>query len=135
MVLRGLWSCGLALVVTGCGPQTQRIVMKAENNSGQSGFAVLTALSPSSTRIDLDLAASNDPRPQPGHVHEGRCGEIGAIRAGLASVAPSPTKPERFVSSTEVSLGFEQLLSGTYAINVHDARDLSLYISCGDLTR
>jgi hypothetical protein len=132
MTRSALVACG-ALVVVACGPQTERFVMKSENNSGQAGFAVLTALSQRATRIEVDIAASNDPRPQPAHVHEGRCGEIGPIRAGLASLSPSPATPERFVSSTDVPLGLEQLRAGPFAINVHDARDLSLYISCGEL--
>jgi hypothetical protein len=123
--------CAFGLVA--CGAQSERIVMKAENNSGQSGFAVVTALSRTSTRIEIDIAASNDLRPQPAHVHEGRCGEIGSIRAGLAPLAPTPETPGRFVSTTDVPLGLEQLRAAPFAINVHDVRDLSLYISCGDL--
>ncbi|MBM4777821.1 MAG: CHRD domain-containing protein [Archangiaceae bacterium] len=123
----------LLLTASACGPQPLRVVMNAENNSGQSGFAVLTALSSSKTRVEIDVAASNDPRPQPAHVHEGRCGEIGGIKAGLANLAPDAKKPGRFTSTTEIDVGLDTLEKGTFAINAHDVRDFSLYITCGQV--
>lgn len=123
----------LVLTASACGPQPLRVVMNAENNSGQSGFAVLTALSASKTRVEIDVAASNDSRPQPAHVHEGRCGEIGAIKAGLTNLAPDAKKPGRFTSTTEIDVGLDTLEKGTFAINAHDVRDFSLYITCGQI--
>ncbi len=131
-MIRGL-SALLVVFASACGPQSLRVVMNAENNSGQSGFAVLTALSASKTRVEIDIAASNDSRPQPAHVHDGRCGEIGAIKSGLANLAPDPKKAGRFTSSTEIDLGLDALQKGSFAINVHDVRDFSLYISCGQV--
>ncbi|MBE2248592.1 MAG: CHRD domain-containing protein [Myxococcus sp.] len=126
-------SCCALLVFSACGPNQKRVVMGAENNSGQSGFAVLTALSGGRTRVEVDLLPSNDPRAQPAHIHEGRCGEIGGIKAGLTDLAPTPAKGGHFFSTTEVAVSLEALLVGPFAINVHDARDFSLYISCGQL--
>jgi len=107
--------------------------MAAENNSGQSGFAILTALSAGETKVEVDIAASNDSRPQPAHVHEGRCGEIGPIRAPITFLQADARRSDRFVSTTEIGIGLEQLLKGPYAINVHDVRDLALYVSCGQI--
>lgn len=123
----------LVVLASACGPQSLRIVMNAENNSGQSGFAVLTPLSSSMTRVEIDVAASNDSRPQPAHVHDGRCGEIGGVKAGLASLAPDAQKPGRFTSTTEIDVGLDVMLKGTFAINAHDVRDFSLYIACGQI--
>ncbi len=122
-----------SLVVLGCGPQSSRVVMNAENNSGQSGFAQLTALSRTSTRIELDLAASNDPAPQQAHVHEGRCGELGPIRVNLMPLTPASGRAGRLTSTSTADLGLEELTAGTFVINVHDSRDFSLYVSCGAL--
>lgn len=122
-----------ALLLTACGPASLRVVMDQENNSGQKGFALLTSLSKASTRVEVDIGASNDARPQPAHIHEGRCGEIGVIKAGLSNLAPDPKRPDHFVSTTEVAVGLDALLAGTYAINVHDVRDTALYVSCGQL--
>jgi hypothetical protein len=119
--------------VLACGPRTHRVLMAAENNSAQSGFAILTALSAGETKVELDIASSDDARPQPAHVHDGRCGEIGVIRAPLAPLQADARRSDRFVSTTEIGIGLEQLLKGPYAINVHDVRDLSLYVSCGQI--
>lgn len=116
-----------------CGPATHRVVMNAENNSGQSGFAVLTPLSGGKTRVELDILPGNDPRKVAAHVHDGRCGEIGAIKAGLTDLEPNAAANGHFTSTSEISLTLDAMLKGTFAINVHDARDFSLYVSCGEI--
>jgi hypothetical protein len=131
MLIRRVAALAAVVVAGACGPRSERLSMRSENNSGQNGFALLTALSANSTRVEVDLSAPLDRQPQPAHVHEGRCGEIGPIRAGLDVLEASPAKPDRFVSTSDVQLGLEQLFSSPFAINVHDARDLSLYVSCG----
>lgn len=123
----------LALLGSACGPRTHRVVMDDENNSGQSGFAILTAVGGSQTRVELDIGASNDPSQQPAHVHDGQCGEIGKRVYGLSNLTPDPKRSERFISSSTIDVGLEALLKGPYAINVHDARDFALYVSCGQL--
>lgn len=123
----------LAAFSSACGPAAQRVVMNAENNSGQSGFALLTPLSGASTRVELDILPGNDPRPVAAHVHQGRCGEIGAIEVGLKDLTPNPAAAGHFTSTTEVARALDALLKGTFAINVHDARDFSLYVSCGEI--
>lgn len=120
------------LTLAACGPQSARVVMNAENNSGQSGFATLTSLGATKTRVDLDIAAPNDNRPQAAHVHDGRCGQIGAIKAGLTDLKADAMKTGRYTSSTEIAMGLTELQKGEFAINVHDARDFSLYVSCGE---
>ncbi len=107
--------------------------MGAENNSGQSGFALLTPLSGGRTRVELDILPGNDPRKVAAHVHDGRCGEIGAIKAGLTDLEASAAAGGHFTSTTEIALALDTLLKGTFAINVHDARDFSLYVSCGEI--
>ena len=116
-----------------CGPATQRVVMNAENNSGQGGFAVLTPLAGGRTRVELDILPGNDPRKVAAHVHDGRCGEIGAIKAGLTDLEPNAAANGHFTSTSEIALALDAMLKGTFAINVHDARDFSLYVSCGEI--
>ncbi len=116
-----------------CGPVTHRVVMNAENNSGQGGFALLTPLSGGKTRVELDILPGNDPRKVAAHVHDGRCGEIGAIKAGLTDLEPNAAASGHFTSTSEIGLALEAMLKGTFAINVHDARDFSLYVSCGEI--
>ncbi|MDP3231253.1 MAG: CHRD domain-containing protein [Myxococcales bacterium] len=116
-----------------CGPASHRVVMSAENNSGQSGFALLTPLSGGRTRVELDILPGNDPRKMAAHVHDGRCGEIGGIAAGLKDLESNTAANGHFTSTTEIALSLDAMLKGTYAINVHDARDFSLYVSCGEI--
>lgn len=123
----------MVLGLSACGPQAVRVVMNAENNSGQAGFATLTPLGATKTRVEVDIAPSNDSRPQAAHVHEGRCGQIGPIKAGLTELKPDASKQGRFTSSTEVAVGLAELQRAEFAINVHDARDFSLYVSCGEI--
>ncbi len=123
----------VASLSAACGPAAHRVVMNAENNSGQSGFAVLTPLSGGKTRVELDILPGNDPRKVAAHVHDGRCGEIGAIKAGLTDLEPNAAANGHFTSTSEISLTLDAMLKGTFAINVHDARDFSLYVSCGEI--
>ncbi|MDP1916476.1 MAG: hypothetical protein Q8L14_09535 [Myxococcales bacterium] len=116
-----------------CGPATHRVVMSAENNSGQSGFALLTPLSGGRTRVELDILPGNDPRKVAAHVHDWRCGEIGGIKAGLTVLEPNAAVNGHFTSTSEIALALDAMLEGTFAINVHDARDFSLYVSCGEI--
>lgn len=121
-----------ALSLSACGARSYTVVMNPENNSGQSGTAVLTELSKSKTRIAISVKASDDTRPQPAHIHPNHCGEIGAKKIDLTSVAPDPKDPTVFVSTTDIDMSFDELRKGPYAINVHDVRDFALYVSCGN---
>lgn len=122
----------LAWASLACGPRSVRVVMNAENNSGQSGSALVTDRG-AKTRIEVVIGKSDDPRGQPGHVHEGRCGEIGTAKAALSPASATSADPAHFRSDTEVDLSLEALLRGPYALNFHDVRDFSLYVSCGDI--
>lgn len=115
-----------------CGPASHRVVMSAENNSGQSGFALLTPLSGGKTRVELDILPGNDPRDIASHIHDGRCGEIGPIKGYLSDLKLNGATG-RFMATSEVALALDAMLKGTFAINVHDARDFSLYVSCGEI--
>src|SRR4029453_281142 len=48
--------------------------LEAENNSGQSGTAILTDLGNGQTKIEIDVAGEPAGASQPMHVHEGQCG-------------------------------------------------------------
>jgi hypothetical protein len=123
----------LVIFLAACGPAAHRVVMNAENNSGQSGFAVLTPLEAGRTRVEVDILPGNDTRKVAAHVHDGRCGEIGPVKAGLTSLELNASANGHFTSTTDIPLALDALLKGTYAINVHDARDFSLYVSCGNI--
>ena len=103
------------------------LTMSAQNGSGEDGTATLTQ---TAAGVQVVVSLKNAPATaQPAHVHPGTC----------ANLNPAPQYPLTSVvsgSSTTVLKGvtLEQLLSGTFAINVHKSTsDLGTYVSCGDI--
>jgi hypothetical protein len=138
-----------ALFLLACAPAQVTVVMNAQNNSGQSGTATLTDLG-GTTRVVILIRQSEFGEKQPVHLHNGRCGEIGPRQdvssrnktIGLASMEPAnpatmtgvPATDGGFAgSSSEVDLTIKEITDGDWVINVHDALDFSLYVSCGNI--
>ena len=130
-------SCLLLVVISAsaCGPRELKVTMNSDNNSGQTGFAVLTDLGGKKMTVTVETSAPDfTDLPQNAHIHEGNCGEVGAIHAPLTPLAPLADKPGRFGSTKTVeTLGFTDLATGSWIINVHDARDGLIYVSCGEI--
>jgi hypothetical protein len=110
-------------------PTSVTIKMVAQNDSGETGTAVLTQVSDgTSVKITLDGAPTDT--PQPAHIHAGNCGKIN----------PAPKYPLTNVvngASTSIVKGVNlaDLLKGPYAINVHKSTtDIPTYVSCGNIT-
>jgi hypothetical protein len=124
----------LCLAWWGCGPQVANVVMNADNNSGQSGVATVTA---KGGGISVQIVVGPDPTDssvQLAHIHHGRCGELGTVAWPLAVVGPTAGDPAHFSSMTEVaSASFKEVTNGAYCINVHNHSDPSLYVSCGNI--
>jgi hypothetical protein len=130
--MRGSWL--LLCLLAACGPNEVRVTMNPDNNSGQAGFAVLTQTGAKKLRVVVETSAPDLATDQRAHIHEGTCGEIGPIRAGLSDLKALPEKPGRFGSTTDVEgLDLEELSTGEWAINVHDPRDNAVYTSCGEI--
>jgi hypothetical protein len=98
-----------------------------QNGSGESGTATLTQHGDS---LLVKLALTGGSGSQPAHIHKGTC----------ATLDPKPAYPLTTVtdgaSSTSLKgLKLSQLMSGTYAINVHKSTtDIKTYVACGDLS-
>ncbi len=123
------------LAVAGCGPSSLVVTMNSDNNSGQSGTATFTQLG-GALQLEIDLTPSNDQGAQAAHIHEGRCGEIGPVM-GIApkskgSLALLPVELGKSVTQMP-DVQLSELMGGTFAINVHYSRDVSLYVSCGNI--
>ncbi len=132
------------LLVAGsaCGPRELKVTLNSDNNSGQSGFAVITDLGgKQGIAVYVETSAPEYREPQLAHIHTGTCGEIGNQRGMLEALAASPENPDRFVSTTRPvpdlltsqAFTFDLLKEGEWAINVHDAREVPLYVSCGEI--
>jgi hypothetical protein len=103
------------------------ITLAESMGSGQTGRATLTdAGGFTDVVIEVDGEPVSD--SQPAHIHEGTCENLTPEPAfGLPNV-------DGGVSEATVEVPFADLLSGTYAINLHmSASDLETYTSCGNI--
>jgi hypothetical protein len=111
--------------------------MNSDNNSGQTGFAILTDLGSKGMTVVVE---TNDPgyadaaATQFAHIHDGTCGEVGVIKSSLEPLHRLDGKPGRFGSTSQVTnTTFSDLKKGSWIINVHDVTDKTLYVSCGTI--
>lgn len=114
--------------LTGSPPaRTVTVQMNAQNNSGQTGTAVLTATPDGRTRIVLDLTSAPGD-PQPAHIHSGTCPNLDPRpQYGLTNV-------QNGRSETTVDARLEDLLAGQFVVNVHkSAAEPAVYYSCGEV--
>lgn len=110
-----------------------RVYTLAEvESSGQSGTATIEPTEDGTTMVTLALSGGNYTAPQPAHIHDGTCEEVGEIRFPLTNVVNGE-------SVTTINLPFEQartlMDSGQdLAINVHrSAQQIDMHTACGDL--
>jgi hypothetical protein len=112
-------------------PESVTVELAEENSSGQSGTATLTPNEDGT--FDVEIALSQGPsEPQPAHIHEGSCPDVGEIAAPLEDVVDGMSRTEN------VRISLEDLTSADspgYAVNVHkSASELDEYVACGDIT-
>jgi hypothetical protein len=111
----------------GAYPSTLTLKLHAENRRGETGTATLTQVSGGVNVVVRMVGAGTG--AQPIHIHEGTCGNLN----------PAPKYPLHDVvnggsATTVPGITLAGLLKGTYAINVHDARnDLKTYIACANI--
>ncbi|MFT3714252.1 MAG: CHRD domain-containing protein [Archangium sp.] len=123
-----------------CGPRELRVTMKPDNNSGQSGFAVIQELANELLiTVETSIPDYQGPMGQLAHIHKGNCGEIGDIVVGLDRLKLLSNQ-ERWGSTTrkkyaEITIKFDDFKKGDWAINVHDERDNPVYVSCGEVPK
>lgn len=112
-------------------PESITVDLAEQNDSGQSGTATLTPNSDGTFDVAIELAPGGD-APQPAHIHEGTCPDVGDVAAALNDVVDGASTTET------VDLSLEDLLrtdSPGYAINVHEsAAESDVYVACGDVT-
>lgn len=104
------------------------LLMRARNNSGQDGTAILTATPDGKTRVVIDLAYS-PAGPQPAHINSGTCDNLGAIDHILGGV-----RSGKIEATAPVSL--DSLLAGRFAINVAKSpQEFGVSVSCAEIRR
>lgn len=124
-------------VLTSCGPRELRVTMRADNNSGQVGFAIIEDLG-KTVRVTVETTVPDyvGDKGQPAHIHEGNCGEVGLNRGGVGPLKLLPNRdPPRFGASEIFPMPMSTFKEGEWLINVHDERDNLIYVSCGEIPR
>lgn len=108
--------------------QSVRIVLKAQNGSGEIGTATL--LQHGST-VTVAVSIKGAPMtPQPAHIHTGTCAKLGAVTYPLANVVSGKS------TTTLKGVSLASLQTGGFAINIHkSAADLGTYVSCGEIPK
>ena len=134
-----------ALATTACGPRELRVTMKSDNNSGQTGFAVVTDQGAKGITVVVETSAPENVGPQYAHIHSGNCGEVGPIRANLLKLEAltaadkvgraGSTSAEVLLLNETKLMTFAMVSTGEWIINVHDERDFQVYVSCGEIPK
>lgn len=130
----------LPLLVS-CGGSSLTIAMVQQNNSGQDGTATLTERK-DGLDVVVTIKRSAVTGSQTSHVHQGRCDNVGPISAGIRQMMQLEISNKDGGASfdggfitfgTTLDTTLEKIRDGNHVINVHDARDNSLYVSCGEI--
>jgi LPXTG-motif cell wall-anchored protein len=105
--------------------QSVTINLSAQNDSGQTGTAVLA---PDGAGTKVVVTLSNAPGPHPAHIHAGSCPTPGAVVFPLTSVTDGR-------SETTVAASIADILRAPHAVNIHKSpQEIPVYTSCGNVT-
>ena len=108
--------------------KTLTVNLTAQNNSTESGTAVLTEIG-GKMMVSLNLTGAPKGVVQPAHIHNGSCPTPGAVLHPLTS--PVDGKSDTTLDATFDMLKTEMPL----AVNVHkSATQSNVYVACGNLT-
>ncbi len=109
-------------------PLSVTVPLGPGRNGTQEGTATLTA-DGSRTIVTIDITPGEPGVPQPAHIHEGSCPNVGAVAFPLQDVVDGR-------STTTVEASLSELLSGGLSINVHRSQAaIAEYTSCGNIPR
>ena len=108
------------------GGKSVNVRMQAQNDSGETGSAKLTAEGADKTRVEISLKGAPKGTAQPAHIHEGSCAKLDPKpKHGLENVVDGK-------STTVVPVSLDSVKG--MAINVHKSTsDIKTYVSCGDI--
>jgi hypothetical protein len=116
----------IAAIVPAAAQDTITIDMQEIEDSGQSGTANITS-DGDQVVVSIEIDAGPDGEPQPVHIHEGNCRDLGDVAFPLEDVVDG-------VSESTADVSMSDLLANDYAINVHLSEDqMDVYVACGTL--
>ena len=106
-------------------PKNLVIALKEQNDTGESGWAVLTAQG-SQTRVQVNVGPGTVVT-ELAHIHEGQCGDdLGGVAHALNSLSSGS-------SLSVVDVMLTSLLTGGFAINLHEKDNAGNYTACGNI--
>ena len=107
------------------------LMLNEQNDSGQSGGAMLTAKD-GGTEVMLQLSAGAMETTAV-HIHFGRCGipDLGGVAHTLASFAGGAGTSTTMLDGVTL----DSLMNGDFAINSHNSDDPSIYTACTDIPK
>jgi Cu/Zn superoxide dismutase len=120
-----------ASIYTACGnipadENTLTIPLNEENDSGQSGFATLTARD-GNTEVVISLSEGTM-ESSAVHIHSGQCGpNLGDVVHPLTNITDGTS------TTLLEGVSLDSLVMGDFAINAHNADDPSIYTACGNI--
>ena len=104
--------------------QSVTVNLGAGRDASQPGTAVLTAQG-DQTMVTIDIAPGEAGVPQPVHIHEGTCANLGAVKYPLTNIVDGK-------STTMVDVPLSDLQTGGFAINAHKSQaEINVYVACG----
>lgn len=110
-------------------PLSVSVNLTAQNNSGESGTATLTALEGGKTNVSLNLSGAPTDIAQPAHIHSGSCSNLGDVVYPLTSAMNDQSE-----TTLDVDLEEGILNKLPLAVNVHKSNsEINIYYSCGDI--
>ena len=105
---------------------TLSIILNAQNDSGQSGIATLTAQG-DDTQVVLTLS-EGAMESSAVHIHSGQCGpELDGVVHPLTNITDGSS------NTLLEGVALASLLTGGFAINSHNADNPSIYTACGNI--
>jgi hypothetical protein len=116
----------IAAIAPAAAQDTITIDMQEIDDSGQSGTANITS-DGDQVIVSIEIDAGPDGEPQPVHIHEGNCRDLGDVAFPLEDVVDG-------VSESTADVSMSELIGNDYAINVHLSEDqMDVYVACGTL--
>ena len=128
----GLGLLGISMFLFTAQAQTESevliIALGEQNESGQTGWATLTAKG-DQTEVVLNVLPG-DLESELVHIHSGSCGAdtLGGVVHGLTNIAGG-------VSVSTVDAPLSSLRTGGFAINSHQKGEPSVYTTCGNIPK
>jgi opacity protein-like surface antigen len=106
---------------------TLTVALGAQNGSGESGTATLTQAG-SDVTVVIALTGAPATTPQPAHIHQGTCANLGGVAYPLTTIVNGSS------TTTVKGVTIDTLLGGSYAINVHESTEnIGKYVACGNV--